>query len=460
MITSRDRIHCGGCNLACDLDEDCVQGACRLRCPPGTFDCGGTCVSTGSNPQHCGACNNACAAGEVCSNGQCLVQCLGGTTLCGPRCVTLSSDSQNCGACNDACAPGEVCASGTCTLQCAGGTTRCGGSCANTGTDPAHCGGCNLACAANQYCAQGVCVGATCTPGSEQTCYSGPLTTVGVGACRTGRRSCNATGTAWSACVGEVLPSADVCTDTLDNDCDGLVNNGCLPTSCRSIRVAFPTARSGVYVIDPDADGPLAPVQAYCDLERDGGGWTLAVKSWYLAGVTGNAGAVGNVTAAGTLKGAGYKLSDDVIRALIGPRGNFDLLADQVGFNSAYSAGNFEYVVLRNYTGTWQFTGTVAASTTPTTMQSYRSSDAALAWTGTLSCGEPGFGINCFTVTGGPNPQGGAGCTLNMGSASNVGWHHVYMAFTNTDSYLYVCNGAQHSSGQNMNHRWFIRERP
>jgi hypothetical protein len=48
-----------------------------------------------------------------------------------------------------------------------------------------------------------------------------------------------------------------------------------------------------------------------------------------------------------------------------------------------------------------------------------------------------------------------------MGNASNPGWHHIYMSETNSDSYLHLCNGAQHSSGHNMNHRyWFRKTKP
>ena len=126
-------------------------------------------------------------------------------------------------------------------------------------------------------------------------------------------------------------------------------------------------------------------------MTRDGGGWTLGLKSWYQAGgLFENTAAVGVVTDATTRKGNSYKLSDSVIRNLIGPSQNFDVMADQNGYNSAYSGGNYEYVLIRNYTGYWRFDTRVAASSTTTTMQSYRASDNALAWTGNLGCGNVG----------------------------------------------------------------------
>jgi hypothetical protein len=72
----------------------------------------------------------------------------------------------------------------------------------------------------------------TCTAGSTQPCYSGPVGTGGVGACRQGSQTCVSTpdgGTAWGACSGEVLPATERC-DGVDNDCDRNLDEGCLCT--------------------------------------------------------------------------------------------------------------------------------------------------------------------------------------------------------------------------------------
>ena len=55
-----------------------------------------------------------------------------------------------------------------------------------------------------------------------QACYTGPGGTQGVGVCVGGTQACTAG--AWGACVGQVTPSAEVCDDVLDNDCDGLTD--------------------------------------------------------------------------------------------------------------------------------------------------------------------------------------------------------------------------------------------
>jgi hypothetical protein len=65
-----------------------------------------------------------------------------------------------------------------------------------------------------------------CVPGSEQECYSGPAGTKDVGVCHAGTNTCDTTGTAWGPCLGQIIPDVDTCLDSLDNDCNGVVNDG------------------------------------------------------------------------------------------------------------------------------------------------------------------------------------------------------------------------------------------
>lgn len=63
--------------------------------------------------------------------------------------------------------------------------------------------------------------GCVCVPGSAQACYSGPPGTQGVGICLGGTQTCNALGTAFGACMGEVTPGAEDCATPQDENCDG-----------------------------------------------------------------------------------------------------------------------------------------------------------------------------------------------------------------------------------------------
>lgn len=191
------------------------------------------------------------------------------------RFTLLAASLTVCFAAAHGCAEGGGIDDTSGPVACGPGYTSCDGACVNIFTDAAHCGRCGSACGADQACVDGSCAALICTPGAEEPCYSGPAGTEGVGPCRGGTHVCDASGAAFGACEGEVAPGEERCDTLEDEDCDGIVNGGCVYPSCADLPAGAP---SDVYQLDPDGAGPVSPFAAYCEMEIDGGGWTLVAS--------------------------------------------------------------------------------------------------------------------------------------------------------------------------------------
>jgi len=73
-----------------------------------------------------------------------------------------------------------------------------------------------------------------------------------------------------------VNPGVDEDCDTgEDEDCSGLVNDGCIYSTCFAMLQNNPGAESGNYQVDTDGVGPKPPFLVECDMETEGGGWTV-----------------------------------------------------------------------------------------------------------------------------------------------------------------------------------------
>jgi len=76
--------------------------------------------------------------------------------------------------------------------------------------------------------------GCPCAVGATQPCFPGDPAHHRVGACRDGTQRCEGNGEfgTWSACMGATLPGMDLCGDGIDQDCNGVLDDG--PDCCRA----------------------------------------------------------------------------------------------------------------------------------------------------------------------------------------------------------------------------------
>lgn len=64
-----------------------------------------------------------------------------------------------------------------------------------------------------------------CVPNTTASCYTGPTGTQDVGPCHGGIKTCNAQGSGYGPCNGQVLPQPETC-DSIDNNCSGAKDEG------------------------------------------------------------------------------------------------------------------------------------------------------------------------------------------------------------------------------------------
>jgi hypothetical protein len=256
---------CNGLDDDCDGDADealmlgsCTDdgqsGVCRmgqLRCESGVMFC-----RRAVDPvvEVCNGEDDDCDGdSDEGTDGECYPDGLAG----------CSDDGEGGLSCQGLCQPG--------TRQCVGGELEpCG----------EHVGPQTEACtepetvSSDEDCDGQVDEGCTCT--AEQSCYSGPPGTLGVGECSAGRQSC--VDGSFGACEGAVLPAEETCdNEGADDDCNGTADD--IPQRGEPCSISGGSAADGVCrdgTLGCASDGgseltciPRAPEEESCNGEDD-----------------------------------------------------------------------------------------------------------------------------------------------------------------------------------------------
>jgi hypothetical protein len=254
------------CPIAVDggVPGECWRHACCTGCWTGTACAGGTataqCGAAGSRCTDCTVNAKECGSPD-CVAGACMSTPTADGTSCGGMTGTCLG-GQCCSGCvsTGACQPGNqntLCGSGGNPCSSCGALT-CGMS---AGTSGNHCIGCTPSCA-GKVCGDDGCGGSCGTCPAGRACMNG--------AC---------------VCAGTVENTNALCSDGIDNDCNGLTD--CADPGCASLRCSTAagffcvgtTCQNGCLIsgkfFAPDAVNPTDACKV-CDPAGNDSGWSAA----------------------------------------------------------------------------------------------------------------------------------------------------------------------------------------
>lgn len=169
----------------------CPADPVQPSCPPGYSYCDGFCYDLSADNNNCGVCGAICGEGTTCVNSMCMStgpSCASGQLDCADVCIDPLRDTNNCGSCGSSCMAGELCVSGSCMAvmeSCNGADDDSDGR-IDEGID-----GGVLRRSCSNLCGEG-----------EEVCSDGAFV------------NCSAPQAEMERC------------DRLDNDCDGLIDEG------------------------------------------------------------------------------------------------------------------------------------------------------------------------------------------------------------------------------------------
>ena len=273
----------------CPRHAHCHRGKCK--CNRGFTKCGKHCRDLSTDPHHCGSCDRRCADGETCHNGHCKPAApsqvcgnnvregseacdgsdlgsedcttldmgfIGGTLACASNCMSFDTSGCTSAECSEGAT--RDCYSGPTGSKdvgsCHGGTQTCtggvwGACVGEVVPQPEICNGhdddCDgtidndcTGCTQDTYCPDRTaeCKTATCVSGSCQYTddpqIGQPCHDSGVGACQgSGTLICNGSGAVICGITQPgAAPQPEICGNGIDDDCDGVVDNGCPGHGC------------------------------------------------------------------------------------------------------------------------------------------------------------------------------------------------------------------------------------
>jgi hypothetical protein len=116
--------------------------------------------------------------------------------------------------------------------------------------------------------------GCACVPMTTAVCYSGPAETEGTAACKAGLHDCNELGTGYGSCIGEVLPKAEICASSEDENCNG--ETACTGTHLWSKRFGELGSQQGTSIAIDSAGNVLVTGSFEGTVDFGGGALTSA----------------------------------------------------------------------------------------------------------------------------------------------------------------------------------------
>lgn len=272
----------GGAGKICENGTPCITGSCQISV--------GGCVYVDKEEGDSCEDNNACTLFDNCSeDGVCEGEqsaCDDGnpctTDSCDFKygCLSIALDSVPCteeGFCGNG-----ICSNGSCSLM---GMGECddGNLCTTDFCNELL--GCIFLTNPPEYCDDGIpCTFDTCVPDDgcshvavHSICAAGALCSAGFCDESTGCEQ----QTIYDCCGNGIVEANEQC-----DDFNGLPGDGCSPLctgeistnskDCADLLFKVPDLPTGIYTIDPDgSSGPASPTKVWCDMTRDGGGWTL-----------------------------------------------------------------------------------------------------------------------------------------------------------------------------------------